>query len=129
MTGIFNSIQKKVYNACPKSINDLVVCVTAAFDSLHRNTIDDVFLSVQASMRDSLKCDGDNIIPLSHMGKARLRRGGQLPVVLTVDHNLVSRAWNFLETTKSEPEPGSDSDSGSSVGSQSDSDAMSETEH
>ena len=125
--GIFNSIQKKVYEASPKSIKELISCVKSAFDSLHRNTIDDVFLSVQSSMRDSLKCDGDNTIPLSHMGKARLCHGGQLSLVVSVDYNLLSRAWNFLERTEPEPDSGSDCDS--SVASQSDYDAMSETEH
>ena len=111
----------------------MIGCVSDAFDSLHRNVIDDVFLSVQASMRDSLKCDGDNIIPLSHMGKQRLRRGGDLPIVLNVDHHLLSKAWKFLETTESDPDPdpNSHSDCDSSVASKSDADAdaLSETEN
>ena len=84
--GIFNSLQKKVYIACPRSIGELITCVKNAFDNLHRDKIHDVFLSVQASMRDCLKVNGDNIEPLYHMGKPCLRCGGMLPVVLTVDY-------------------------------------------
>ena len=122
-----------MYSACPKGTDELIGCVSDAFDSLHRNVIDDVFLSVQASMRDSLKCDGDNIIPLSHMDKECLCCGGQLPIVLNVDHHLLSKAWKFLETTEAEPEPkpepDSHSDCDSSVASKSDADPMSETKN
>ena len=48
--GIFNnSLQKKVYRACPRSIGEFKNLAKTAFDNLHRDKIDDVFLSVHAS--------------------------------------------------------------------------------
>jgi len=95
--GIFNSIQKKVHSANPRSVDDLIQCVISAFNGLHRNVIDDTFLSVQSSMKDCLKVDGDNTVPLGHMGKGKLCRGGSLPIVLSVEHSLVCKAYKFLE--------------------------------
>ena len=34
--GIFNSIEKKVYRACPKSIGELLNFVKRSFDSIYR---------------------------------------------------------------------------------------------
>ena len=42
---IFNSIEKKVYRACPRSIGELINCVKRSFNSIHRDTIDDFFVS------------------------------------------------------------------------------------
>ena len=55
-------------------------------------------------MRDCLKVNGDNIEPLYHMGKACLRHGGMLPVVLTLDQKLVADAHNFLLESHEEEE-------------------------
>ena len=39
--GIFNSIEKKVYRACPRSIGELINCVKErSFGSIHRDIID-----------------------------------------------------------------------------------------
>ena len=56
-------------------------------------------MTVQASMQDCLKCVGDNTEPMYHMGKAALRHGGILPIVLTVDHKLVADAKKYLNSS------------------------------
>ena len=47
---------------------------------MSRETLDNVWLSVQGSMEDCLRVDGDNTYPLRHMVKVRLQRQGILPV-------------------------------------------------
>ena len=73
--GICNSIEKKIYRACPKSIGELISCVRRSFASNDKDTIDNFFL-VQASMSDCLKCDGKNTQQMYNMGKAALRHSG-----------------------------------------------------
>ena len=56
-------------------------------------------------MSNCLKCDGNNTEPMYHMGKAALRRGGMLPIVLTVDHKLlVADAQKFLASPVPPPD-------------------------
>ena len=49
-------------------------------------------------MRDCLRVDGENTVPLSHIGKAQLRRMGKLPVSLAVPNDYIHRARTFLQT-------------------------------
>ena len=94
--GLFNSLQKEVVSEAPANIDELIDCVTDAWDNLSRDTIDNVFLSVQCAMRDCLADNGDNTVKLKHMNKAKLRRDGMFPQSIVVPHHLVSKAHLLL---------------------------------
>ena len=74
--GIFNSVQKAVYRDAPTTVDKLVSSVSACFDKMHRNNVNDVFYSVQMAMTNSLTVDGNNTAKLGHIGKGKLRKEG-----------------------------------------------------
>ena len=47
-------------------------------------------------MRDCLAVDGNNTVPLSHIGKERLRRLGLLPTSLSIPADYMNRGFRFL---------------------------------
>ena len=95
--GIFNSIQKKVFHSAPCNIDDLIAAVEAQYSEIHCNTIDNVFLSVQASMRDCLAVDGNNSVPMSHIRKnCCFCRLGMLPTSLSVPNDYDSNGVSIL---------------------------------
>jgi len=59
--------------------------------------INDVYLSVQASMRDFLRVNGDNTLPVAHLRKDYLRARNQLPESLYASEDLMSKAYKFLD--------------------------------
>ena len=76
----------------------LISTVQEAFKAMPRDTLDNVFLSVQSSMKECLPVDGKNILPLKHIGKAHLRRTGRLPTSLDVPSGYIHHACAFLQS-------------------------------
>ena len=82
LDGILSSVQKE------------------AFDKSPRNTINNVFLSLQCAFRDPLSVDGDNTYKLSHLGKDKLRREGRLPISIMCDPSLIARGLAVLDRAR-----------------------------
>ena len=80
-----------------RNLDELIAAVDTAYDKLDRITLDNVWLSVQGSMEDCLRVDGDNRYPLRHMGKAKLRREGRIPISIRVDPLLIARGQKLLD--------------------------------
>mmetsp|Transcript_3175 Transcript_3175/g.8771 ORF Transcript_3175/g.8771 Transcript_3175/m.8771 type:complete len:120 (-) Transcript_3175:176-535(-) len=59
--------------------------------------MNDVFLSLQCALRDSLSVDGDNTYKLSHIGKGKLCREGRLPISIECNPDLIARGLAVLE--------------------------------
>ena len=71
--GFFNAIQSLQHKEAPKSIDDLLACVTNAFNALSKETLDNTFLTYQNAMESSMNIRGSNQYKLKHMGKEKLR--------------------------------------------------------
>ena len=95
--GFFHSIQALKDRTDPKDIDELISVVENAYWKQPRETLDNVFLSLQGTMIDSLSVDGSNSYQLRHMGKAKLRRQGTLPVSLKCDAALIARAREVMD--------------------------------
>ena len=52
--GYFNSIQSLQHKKVPRSIDDLVKAVTDSFVELHPDKLDNVFLSLQMAMEETM---------------------------------------------------------------------------
>ena len=81
----------------PKTIDDLVRDVTESFYTQRNDALDNVFLSLQQSMLGILEAKGDNTTPLKHMGKAKLRKEGKLPISLRCPYQLLEDSKKFME--------------------------------
>ena len=81
----------------PKTIDDLVRDVTRSFYTQRNDALDNVFLSLQQSMLGILEAKGDNTTPLKHMGKAKLRKEGKLPISLRCPYQLHVDSKKFME--------------------------------
>ena len=80
--GFFNAIQSVQDDYSPQAIDDLISCVSNAFEELHPDKLDNVFLTLQQCMEETMLAKGGNNYKLPHMGKAKLRNNGTLPVFL-----------------------------------------------
>ncbi|KAG2794036.1 hypothetical protein PC119_g13738 [Phytophthora cactorum] len=71
--GFFASIQSLQLRKGAHGIKMLVEAVTAAYEQISIETLDNVFLSLQSVMLCALACNGGNEYKLPHSSKARLR--------------------------------------------------------
>ncbi|KAG3049053.1 hypothetical protein PC121_g19117 [Phytophthora cactorum] len=90
--GLFNAIQS-IQNRVPiHGIDNLITAVQAAYKDMSADTLDNIFLILQDCMRCVLRQKGENQYALPHIGKAKLRRKGILPRVLSCDQQLYDSA-------------------------------------
>ena len=75
--GFFNSIQSLQHKKWSSNMDTLIANVIAAFEESKRETLNNVFLSLQCAMEESLGVGGDNTYKIPHLGKkkAYLSRG------------------------------------------------------
>ncbi|KAG3111742.1 hypothetical protein PI125_g8844 [Phytophthora idaei] len=93
---LFNAIQG-IQNRVPiHGIDDLITVVQAAYKDMSADTLDNIFLTLKDCMRCILHQKGGNQYALPHFGKAKLRRKGILPRVLSCDQHLYDSAKAVL---------------------------------
>lgn len=97
--GLFASMQSIQYRIPRKGINALIASVVDAFRQLETDTVDDIFLTLQACMLELLREGGGNLYKLPHLGKAKLRRAKQLPVSLSCSKELYESAVALLKSS------------------------------
>ena len=96
--GFFYCIQAIQSKKLTRSIPELILAVKNAFyREQKKETLDNVFLSLQQSMIGALEANGDNTTKLKHIGKEKLRKDGNLPTSLTPDEKLIENSRKFLE--------------------------------
>lgn len=95
--GFFNSIQSLKDQYAPRTVDELISAVESAFWNQPQNTVDNVFLSLQGAMIDSLTVDGNNNYKIRHLKKEKLRRRGLLPKSLKCDPLLIARGREVLD--------------------------------
>jgi transposase len=94
--GFFRAIQSLQYQKDARSIDELIRNVEDAFEEMKHESLNKVFLSLQANMIETLKVGGSNKYKLAHMAKDRLTRAGDLPVTLTVTDDVISMGLQAL---------------------------------
>ncbi|XP_074266864.1 uncharacterized protein LOC141590154 [Silene latifolia] len=94
--GFFRSIQSLQDENPAKTVEELVNKVTEAYESETVETLDNVFLNLQACMLEIMKKREHNNYPLPHLAKVSQRRQETLPRDLTVDEDLVKECIQFL---------------------------------
>jgi hypothetical protein len=95
--GFFNAIQALKDKESCKDVDALVGAVERAFWNQPKETLDNVFLSLQMVMQESLRVDGGNNYKLKHMGKAKLRKAGLCPTSINCDPELIIRGKKVLK--------------------------------
>ncbi|ETV96259.1 hypothetical protein H310_10438 [Aphanomyces invadans] len=76
--GYFASIQALQYKTFSRSVDDVIGSTLCAFEALSVETLGNVFLILQAAMRQVLEHEGNNDFKIPHMKKDTLRRCGSL---------------------------------------------------
>eukprot|EP00531_Pseudo-nitzschia_arenysensis_P008281 CAMPEP_0116122372 /NCGR_PEP_ID=MMETSP0329-20121206/4179_1 /TAXON_ID=697910 /ORGANISM="Pseudo-nitzschia arenysensis, Strain B593" /LENGTH=241 /DNA_ID=CAMNT_0003616215 /DNA_START=134 /DNA_END=855 /DNA_ORIENTATION=- len=80
--GFFTAIQSVQQKKMMTDIDELIEAVNEAYWEQEKETVDNVFLSLQQSMIGVLETNGNNTKSVRHMKKAKLRREGKLPETL-----------------------------------------------
>ncbi|XP_047978329.1 uncharacterized protein LOC125220207 [Salvia hispanica] len=99
--GWFRAIQSLQLQTACNTIDDLVKAVEKSFHDLCPVTLDNVFLSLQSCMLEIMRLKGQNCYKIPHMGKASLRRSGQLPENLQVPLELFNECISYLRAEDS----------------------------
>jgi hypothetical protein len=94
---LFTAIQARQRLCAPRSFEELIDAVSAAYWELPPSTINATFLSLQGTMDACILGAGGNAFRPRHMAKAKLEREGRLPVSLPCSpetSTIVSRHYN-----------------------------------
>ncbi|KAG2634225.1 hypothetical protein PVAP13_2NG155506 [Panicum virgatum] len=95
--GLFAAIQALFQRSgMPKTIDEIVQKVEAAYWNFPVGRSNRVFLTLQGCLREILKEKGGQHYPVPHMKKATLERLGILPKTLSCDPTIVQEAIEFL---------------------------------
>ena len=95
--GLFAAIQALFQRSgMPKTIDEIVNKVQAAYWNFPVGRSNRVFLTLQGCLREILKEKGGQHYPVPHMKKAMLERLGTLPKTLSCDPTIVQEAIDFL---------------------------------
>ncbi|ETV96260.1 hypothetical protein H310_10439 [Aphanomyces invadans] len=95
--GFFASIQAQQYKTFSRSVDDVISSTLCAFEALSVETLGNVFLTLQAVMRQVLEHNGNNDFKIPHMKKDTLRRCGSLIANFTCPVSLLLRANSVLQ--------------------------------
>jgi len=79
------------------TVSELVDCVNEVYWSQKRETLDNVFLTLQQALKGALSVEGDNDYQLERVGKNRLRRAGTLPETFTCPPNLIAMGRDLVD--------------------------------
>jgi hypothetical protein len=102
--GFFAAIQSLQQRKRSNNIDELIASVLQAFEELSLESLDNVFLSLQAVMECILNHEGGNGFKLPHLGKEALRKQGKLPETLTCAWESVEASFGAIMKLESEIE-------------------------
>ncbi|CAL5349588.1 unnamed protein product [Camellia sinensis] len=98
--GYFRAIQSLQYQEAPTNIDELVYAVEKSFEELSLQTLDHVFVTLQACMLEVMKINGGNNYKLPHMAKTKLMRDGTLPCQIQCEPHVVENALAYLHSSR-----------------------------
>ncbi|XP_051152720.1 uncharacterized protein LOC127266508 [Andrographis paniculata] len=94
--GWFRALQSLQITILGTTVDDLLEAVHKSFQELSHTTLDSVFLSLQAYLGEIIANLGSNNYKIPHIGKNSLRRSGDLPKDLQVDHEMIKISIDHL---------------------------------
>ncbi|KAJ0493572.1 hypothetical protein HanRHA438_Chr12g0556251 [Helianthus annuus] len=94
--GFFHAIQSLQEQEVLGSIDELVHAVQTSFEKLSSHELNNVFLTLQACMKEIMKVHGSNHYQTPHIGKGKLERQGKLPLQIECDSNLINEVVSHL---------------------------------
>jgi hypothetical protein len=92
----FRSIDALAQEEDVHTVPQLVALVERSFRALDLETLDNVFLTLQCCMAEVLKDRGGNGYKIPHVGKARLRARGLMPVSMPVDRGVFEAVKEYM---------------------------------
>jgi hypothetical protein len=102
--GFFRALQSAQWDTIENARSNkdnLIAAVLGAFAAYEPMKLNFAFLTLQSCIAEIIKCHGDNIYKVPHMGKERLARLGQLPYRVAVDEQCLDTAVEFLDDNAS----------------------------
>ncbi|XP_042027182.1 uncharacterized protein LOC121774357 [Salvia splendens] len=96
----FRAIQSLQHEKPCKTVDELVGNVCSSFAELSPQTLNGVFLSLQACLTEILQCRGGNGYKVPHINNDRLQRNGGLPNVLEVEEDVVRDVLHYLQMSE-----------------------------
>lgn len=95
--GFFNSLQSLTYDRISRNLDELIANVENEFANYDPDSLNRVFLTLQACMIEVMKDGGGNRYKIPHIYKDRLEALGTLPRRLGCDRKLYVDALALLE--------------------------------
>ncbi|KAF7112452.1 hypothetical protein RHSIM_RhsimUnG0227600 [Rhododendron simsii] len=95
--GYFRAIQSLQHQEAPKTIDELVNAVEKSFEELSVDSLNRVFVSLQACMVEVMKVHEGNNYKLPHIGKNQLIRSAMLPSQLECESSIMESALAHLQ--------------------------------
>lgn len=84
------------YSILVANTERLIDAVKKEYTDIQKNTLDNVFLTLQSCMQEVLKCRSGNEYKLPHVGKESMRRRGVLPSTFTCNEQCYDLGVIFL---------------------------------
>jgi hypothetical protein len=94
--GFFSSIQSLTVQYAPTTLKELIESVEQAFDGYDVDTLVRVFITLQSVMIEVMRVEGDNTYDIKHMGKVKLQREGNLPMILAFDGTYYRKSLEII---------------------------------
>ncbi|XP_042009191.1 uncharacterized protein LOC121757765 [Salvia splendens] len=95
--GFFRAIQTLQHEKPCNNVDTLLENVCSSYEELSPQTLNKVFLSLQACLTEIMVFRGGNNYKVPHINKARLERTVGLPNALDVDEDLVRDVLEYLQ--------------------------------
>ncbi|XP_041995655.1 uncharacterized protein LOC121745765 [Salvia splendens] len=95
--GFFRAIQSLQHEKPCNTVDELVGNVCSLFAELSPQTLNRVFLRLQACLTEILQCRGGNGYKVPHINTDRLQRTVGIPNVLEVEENVVRDVLHYLQ--------------------------------
>ena len=94
--GFFAAIQSLQQNEVTNSVDELIQAVETAYDNFPTEISNNIFLSLQSCMIETMKVKGCNNYETPHMKKEMLINRGILPSQLNCDRELFLETFEYL---------------------------------
>jgi hypothetical protein len=82
--GFFNALQSSYLDKSPKTSQEIIDCVTQAYNEYPANKLNRLWVTLQSIYNCILETHGDNVYKIPHMNKEKLERENRLPRALLV---------------------------------------------
>ena len=92
----FSSIQYLAFESAPNNLKELIESVEQAYDAYEVKTLAKVYVTLQSVLLEIMKNHCGNTYKLTHMGKDKLIREGNMPNILEVDSTLYEETLKLI---------------------------------